>query len=208
VSSDQFSPSGDLYSRFEAAPAAPPVRPGELGAPQRFSAWPGVIGVIAIVLGALGAVGGLYGILAPWIVEEIASIMPSGTEDMLDAVRESAPWLVGASIITTGVAALLLAVGVGLVKRRRWAVGTCRAWAVLKMVWVLANTVVGYYVQQASLSAISERTPTAAQMSPEFVDAMVVVGLIIGVAWGWALPVFLLIWLGRGKIKAETSAWA
>ena len=93
-------------------------------------------------------------------------------------------------------------------KRRRWGVGTCRAWAVLKILLVLVNTVVGYYLQHGSLTAISEQTPAGAQMSPEFVDAMVVLGLIIGIAWSCALPVFMLIWLGRGKIKSETSAWA
>lgn len=208
MSGGHFSPSGDPYSRCEAAPLVPPTRPGGLEGPPRPSTWPKVIGIIAIVFGALGILGGLYGILGPWIVEEIASIMPRGTEGTLDVFRESAGWLIGTSIVTTGVAALLLAGGVGLLKRRRWSVGTCRAWAVLKMLLVLVNTVVGYYLQHASLTSISEQTPAGAQISPEFVDAMVVLGLIIGVAWSWALPVFMLIWLGRGKIKSETSAWA
>lgn len=200
--------SGDPHSFQPVAPFVPPTQPGGIRAPQGASSWPRIIGIIAIVLGALGILGGLYGMLAPWIVEAIASIMPRGTEGTLDAVVESANWLIVTSIITTGVAALLLVGGVGLVKRRQWGVGTCRAWAVLKMLLVLLNTGVGYFLQQASLAALSEQTPGGAQMPQELVTAMVVVGLIFGIAWGWAFPVFILIWLARGKIKAETSAWS
>ena len=200
--------SGGPHSFQPAAPFVPPTQPGGIRAPQGASSWPRIIGIIAIVLGALGILGGLQGMLAPWILEAVASIMPRGTEGTLDAVVESANWLIVTSIMTTGVAALLLAGGVGLVKRRQWGIGTCRAWAVLKMLLVLLNTGVGYFVQEASLTALAEQTPRGAQMSEEFVTAAVVLGLILGVAWGWAFPVFMLIWLGRGRVKAETSAWS
>jgi len=40
-----------------------------------------------------------------------------------------------------------------------------------------------------------------------FYDVMIVVTLVFGLAWGWALPVFLLIWLSRGKIKNDVAGW-
>jgi len=37
---------------------------------------------------------------------------------------------------------------------------------------------------------------------------MVVAGAAVGLAWGAALPVFMLVWLARDRIRRHTAKWA
>ena len=33
-------------------------------------------------------------------------------------------------------------------------------------------------------------------------------GVIIGLLWGWALPVFFLIWFSRAGVRSEVRSWS
>jgi hypothetical protein len=36
---------------------------------------------------------------------------------------------------------------------------------------------------------------------------MGVIGTILGIAWGCALPIFMIVWFTRSKVRAEVSTW-
>ena len=38
-------------------------------------------------------------------------------------------------------------------------------------------------------------------------DVMAAVSVLFMLAWGWALPAFMLVWFALRKIRAETAAW-
>ncbi len=186
---------------------APPTEPGLAAIPAEPSAWPKVIGIIAIVLGAAGFLGGLYGALSPLFLEAMLKVMPPGQEAILEVARDFAVWTVASSLVGVVVAVVLLVAGIGLVRRRQWSVGTVRAWAVIKVLLVIATSVLGYMVAQAQFAAMSQAQAGAAPMPADFGRLLSMFAVVIGLVWGWALPVFVLIWFARSKVKAETASW-
>jgi hypothetical protein len=45
-------------------------------------------------------------------------------------------------------------------------------------------------------------------MPQGFFDAAAFGLMACGLIWGFALPVFMLIWFSRGKIKHEVAEWS
>ena len=83
------------------------------------------------------------------------------------------------------------------------------------MIFVVVNSVVGYLIQIAQAEAMQEaiandpNVPAGlSAMMGSMMQAFGVFGVLIGVLWGWALPVFLFIWFSRKKIRTETAGWA
>ena len=194
------------------APATtPPTLPAELVASPRPTGWPMVIGVIAIVIGALGALGGLCGAASPWFAGFIMNQMPEAQRGAIEVTQKWWGWTVTAYLVSTAVAILLLVAGAGLVRRRAWARRTCINWAVLKMLLVVATTAMSYPIARET-SEVTLRPSASAPSTPvnvqQFAELGMIVGLTFGLLWGWALPVFLLIWFARGKIRNEVAGWA
>ncbi len=197
-----------------AKPVAPPIQPGTIAAPQRPANWPKVIGIIAIVFGSGGTLLGLWGAVAPfgmrlfeWAIGQSQS--SALLHQQFDAMRPWLPWTVVSSLVRAAVAILLLLGGIRLTKRRRSSMRLLRFWAVVKIPFVVIATIAGILMQERQFEIISQ--PSGGMPMPfggEFVSLMLVVGLVFGLAWGWALPVFLLIWLRRGKIRNEITGWS
>ena len=188
-------------------PVAPPTQPGIVGLPQQPSAWPKVIGIIAIILGALGALGGVWGAISPLFTDALMSMVPAGQATGMEAMQQFKGWTVVSSLLMLGVAVLLLVAGVGLVQRRGWAPKISMLWSIVKIVFVAANSIVSYKMMQAQFAAMT-KDPDMAAVPAGLMDAFGAAGLGVGVCWGWLLPIFMLIWFTRGKIKAEVAEWA
>lgn len=188
-------------------PVMPPMQPGGMQMPEQRSAWPTVIGIIAIVLGSLGILGGCWGLATPWFLGVIKDIVPPGQATGMEFVEEWRAWTVINSLVGTGVAILLLFAGIGLRRCRRWAVPTCVTWAVVKMLFVVVNSVLMYMIQRPGLEAMAQQNPGMSGMGSGFLVLIGIISVVFGILWGWAFPVFLLVWLSRAKIKAETAAW-
>jgi len=168
------------------------------------SSWPTAIGTIAIVLGAGGVLLGVYSALAPVIFKSIGQLVPS--EATLAAVQAYAPWSVPLYVLSTLAAGLLLAVGVGLVQRRCWSVRAARLWAWVRILIVAALSVLTYSMSRDQMTAMAEepRSPMPAWLA----EVMPAISVASVIAWGWAFPVFLLIWLARRRIRSEASQWS
>ncbi|MCH7814002.1 MAG: hypothetical protein IID40_08270 [Planctomycetes bacterium] len=183
--------------------ARPPVQPGELYFTPEPSSWPKVIGIISIVLGSLGILGGINGALSPFYAASLAKFMPGQSAEVMAMVKEFAVWTVAGSLVAIGLAGLLLAAGIALVKQRPQAVGRCRLWAVLKILFAIANTVLQYQIQSRMMQAQQDSGNFPAGMA----DLMVWTAVVMPLAWALPYPGFLLIWFGRSKIKLEVANW-
>ncbi len=198
------------YEQRPPVPAAPPTAPGELayargGTPSN---WPTVIGIIAIVLGILGILGGLWGMVAPFVIGAFSSVLPSGADaGTVNQIQGWRWWLVGNSLAATGIAVVLLRAGIGLAKRRPWARTTALTWAWLRICLVLAVSAVSAIMQHSVMTSLAQQDPTIAGMGSAFATGMGLLTLCVSVLWGWAFPVFMLIWLYRRKIRAEMAGW-
>jgi hypothetical protein len=206
-----FSMSANLDNSAADWPSAPPTSAGPLPSAVRSPAWPTVIGVIAIVFGVLGAIGGLWGVVGLAVMRRFGFGLWAKVE-VADAVRGWAAWTIPLSAVAAVLGLMLLAGGVGLLRRRRWARTALVRWASLKIPLVVASGMLGWLVQQqvwqtqSSVMAAGGGFPQTA-VSSTAVAAFATFGLVLGTIWGWALPVFVLIWFARGPIKAQVSTW-
>ena len=190
----------------------PPVDPGEI--PQQPSAWPMVIGVIAIIFGSLAILQGCFGAVSTLFMSSLSAIAPAEQATMFEAMEDLKPWMVTGAVLTLALGILLLVAGIGLVRRRAWSPTACMVWAGIKMMFVVGNTILADMAQQAQIEALQEmmqQDPNmpagASAMMGSFMQVFGAFTIVLGILWGWALPIFLLIWFSRSKIKAEVAQW-
>ncbi len=196
-------------------PPTPMTSPTDAGAiPPKPSSWPMVLGIIAIILGLLATLQGCMGLGWPALAALFTSALPEEQARMMDATKSLAPQMMILAGLTMAIAIVLLIGGIGLTKRSPRSPKTCRIWAGLKMLLVIYSSIVGYLVQQAQMEAMQrmlEEDPNTAGMMPGFFGTlMAIIGPVIfvfAIVWGWALPIFMLIWFSRRKIKAEVAQW-
>lgn len=188
-----------------AVPLTPPTAPGVAEAPK--SVWPTVLGIVCIVFGVGGLLMGLWGVVAPFLFSQFAEAMTMDiAPEELEAMR--AQMFSGLAISALGlpVAALLLASGIGLVRRRPGAVRLLQWWAGLKIVYTLVAMLAGIWLQQEQIQA--QMRAQGPNGPPEaFILAIMIVSLVVGIAWGWALPAFVLAWFARRPIREEVATW-
>ncbi len=55
--------------------------------------------------------------------------------------------------------------------------------------------------------AMAQAQGSAPAMPVAFQQTMILFGSALGLIWGWALPVFLIIWFRRQVIKNEVATW-
>ncbi len=195
-------------------PPTPPTMRGDLSMPERQSAWPTVLGVIMVILGSLGALGGCFGLFSPLIGEAVMSVVPENDPGRasIEASFGHPGLMVGLSAVTMAVAILLLVAGIGLMRRKAWSRPASLTWAVVKMVTVLASAAIQYPMQQEAMKAQTEAIAASGGTAPAglttFMEGAVIFGLAFGVLWGWALPIFLLIWFNLKRKKAEIATWS
>lgn len=198
----------------ESAPApfvTPPTQAGPLARPAGYApyappapVWPTVIGVIGVVLGA-GALLITLGSLGMSLVM-MQSTTGTSTIPMPQFNDQWMPWTIVSTLLTCAAAILLLVAGIGIAKRLAWGPRLAKVWAVLKLVVVAAGVVIGFQMQREAMEAMSQ----SAGSSPVGNAETMVVGLMMcaGLVWGWALPVFLLIWFSRASVKEQVSKWS
>jgi len=178
-------------------------------------AWPTVLGIIAIIFGAAGIFGAILSIGMMFILGWFADVMPPGQEGMFLALEEQRVPLISMYSVWMVLAALLLVAGIGLAKRRWWAIPTTITWVVLKILFGFIKVYVDYTNALAQFEASQEQIKNDPKMEnvtlPAWFDDLGTVGAIlaatIGLLWGWALPIFLLIWFSRRPVKEHARTW-
>jgi len=193
-------------------PAALPTATDALGQPKTKSTWPMVVGVIAIVLGGFGALANGIGTITVFLTDVITDLMQQApsAQSQMEAFRATEPfkyWSAGASCFATILSIVLLVAGILLIKRRASVARLYVIWSVLRIISVIVGTSIGYISLQHQFEAMANdpnaSSPPMAGLAEDFAIAEVFIGSL----WGWALPIFLLIWFSRSKIKSEVAEW-
>jgi len=204
VTQGGFNQIPGQFSQPPTQPYAPVVGP-------RPSSWPSVLGIMAIVWGALGTMNGCMGSLTPFLMSTFASFIPKEQAGLTEALEEYLPWTVALALIMTALGILLIVGGAGLLKHSRFAIKTCLAWAWLKIMAVVASSVMQYFIQQAQKEQMKTMLPDDPNIPNFLTDgtvtafALAMVGL--GLAFHLGLSLFIIIWFKRQKIKDEVSQW-
>jgi hypothetical protein len=205
---DSLRQNGTMPPFPPPTPTMPPtVRASAPYAPSR-STWPTVLGVIAIVFGALGMLKGIWGLLTPLFLDAMADMMPSESAASFEVMEEWASYFTAMYTATILVGGVLLAAGIGLIKRRPWGVTAVWLWVFVRMVLAVGEAVLSSRAQHEQFTAMTRQDPTLQGMGSGFASQMAIFSFAITLLWGWALPVFMLIWFLRKTIKAEVAQWS
>lgn len=160
------------------------------------------------MLGALSAVSNGWGVAAPLFADTMfGHFAPEEATEEFKAIAPYLRWTSLVSLVGGALSLALLAGGIGLLCRRAWAVRTLLLWAVLKCLHAPAPAVLGYLTQHAAMA----QTGAGATPIPGaggVMDAFLIFSAALGVAWGVALPIFVLVWLRRATVRADVATWA
>ena len=202
----------DAGRLLPAVHVAPPTQAGVIAANAALPVWPKVIGIISIVLGAGGMLGNIWSVVAMLMVDTFAGMAaqfspgPQMSAEMWSGGRSGSLLCIYVAMFVLAV--LLLAGGIGLVRRRRWAPKVCVGWALGKIAAAFATAAVGYQMQEAQMKMFANDPNLAATgMSGGPMGAMVLVTMVFIVIWLGAYPVFMLVWLSRRGVKEYVASW-
>jgi hypothetical protein len=186
------------------APAAPPTQRGTAPRHKRPPMWPTVIGTISIILGASAVLVGVFGALTTALVQGVPARVGGIT-----------PRVVMLTTINAGLGALvalvLIAAGIQTCRRRANGRALHITWAVLKIVYAVVASILGYLTQREQFAAMAAADTSAG--SPGMYQAYAVGGsifwvqLVLGVLWYAAYPIFILIWFNTRNAKQDCAAW-
>ncbi|HSW46695.1 MAG TPA: hypothetical protein VLM89_14125 [Phycisphaerae bacterium] len=193
---NQQQPAGSQYPY----PSTPPIQPGGLTMEAEPSKWPTVIGIIAVVLAAIGILGGVCGLVQSFVPRPG---MPAGAGGPAMEFHVT-PMMTVLAVVGFAFSAGLLAIGIGLLKRRPWSVTLARFWAPLSILLAVCNFFVVHAMQKQMFEAMADQgTPVPQGMAGGIAAGSAACGLMFGCAF----PVFMLIWFARRKIKDEVAGW-
>lgn len=176
--------------------------------------WHKVLGILCVVFGGGSA---LYAILSTVGQKAMARFSEQQMEftgadpAAYRALMEewSGPLtIMGAA--TSVVALVLLAGGVLLLLRKRTSGVVLKGWAGLKMLLLVVTTPVLASFQKANMDVAfaGALAGEGAEMAASGARIGLVVGLAVTVLWGLLLPVFVLIWFSRRKIREQVAFWS
>lgn len=187
-------------------PLAPPTSPRPLA--PRPTSWPMYLGLVTILFGVMGLLAMIAGAISAFFTR--AMIDPSIQNEAIAMQLKYLPWSISHYVVGSLLAILLLVGGIILIRRRGSARRLLMSWALLKIPVVLASSALGFVIQREMFAAMMKNQPSGPPppaMAAPMMEAFALVGLIIGIAWGLALPVFLLVWFYRPAIRGEMAAW-
>jgi hypothetical protein len=184
--------------------------------PPAQSTWPVVLGLVAALFGLAGFLNNLLSVASPFFMEWFLAGMPgelSGeAQEGIRAAREIMGafrgWTVGFGLVSAVVSAVLLIGGIMLLLRRADAARLLRAWAIVRMIMVTFGAIVSWRIQQYTFATLHETLGAEMDQVPAGLIAVTTgFGMTVGIIFGWALPVIVLIWFARQKIKDEVEGW-
>lgn len=214
----------------DVAPPMHPTPPTAAGAmPAARPRWPDPLGVILMVFGVLGALNGLLSVVSlllmgpmKRLLEGFLSGMSGGAgapsaqaaqasvTESFGVAEKYAPLTGGLGALQVVLGLMLLWAGMNVKSRRRAGVARARWWAVSKAVVVAAQAYVVVVSQQAAMAAMQKSVPPGGGPPGMMVVMQQMAGALgagMTLIWGWALPVFVLIWFARPVIRGQVRGW-
>lgn len=184
---------------------APPTQPGPI-VPVEPARWPNVLGIVSIVFGALGALQGCSGVASAVIMPIFMRGMPAEARAPVDATAAWGPWLIALGASQALVAIGLLVAGILVLTRKPGGARLLAVWGVVRMIVVVFGAVVTFRMQRDMMASMAQSGRLPA-FFPGLASLMGAFGVVFTLAWGFALPVFVLIWLRLRSVRAEIARW-
>ena len=167
------------------------------------SKWPKVIGTLGVVLGALMVLDTLDDVLFQlfWNEEDWAGWVGADIARSIVVSMPPIAWALPSAVIQIGLGVYLVAVSLRLRRRQASGVEMCRTWAKVTVAWVIVS--MGLVLWWIGRIAPYFLGATQAQ-----VESTVAWGVALAALLLLAYPLFLLYWISKDAIRAETATWA
>lgn len=190
--------------------------------PPRRPAWATVLAILCLVFGGFGVFGSLVALaMQATGFSFTPASMPGGDDEIMRAMiavqEQYRVPLIITSLINLPVAAWMILIGVWLLKTKPWIRRMALTFACVDIVATLVATYVTTKMQMAMMDAIAQQMfagagssgpPGFEQFMTTFMKFATAIGVVMGLAFGLAIPVFVLIWFNREKIKDQVAGWA
>jgi len=194
--------------------ATPPPLASTPASSSSTTSWTKIIGIIAIIFGTGGLLQGLFAPFSLMMVKpQMQAFVEQGADQAkVDDYLSQLAQVSYAGAVAYGVLGIMLLTGVILILRHHKAGSPLlQIWAVLKILigggLIYKNSSLTGMQMNLMLSSETLGGAQEAQMVGSIASYAVWIGLAFGFIWLCVLPVFLLIWLNRGRIKGEISTW-
>ena len=170
-------------------------------------AWPKVIGIISAVWGGLGlgCLGcGVFGVLSPTLFQ---SGMQQAFPDGMPPVLTQPPLVMYASFGVSAVVTLfLLLAGIVLILRKPIARPMHLVYALIGMLSAALGLYVQYVYQSEITQWVKQNPDTAYAQRQGGAGIGQTIGIVVGIVFGFAWPVFCLLWFTVVKPRSEAIA--
>ena len=145
-------------------------------------------------------------VVTPRLVDDVGLIgvglcCPESVRARFEVMNAWLVWNTLMALLCIGAAGLLLAGGILLIKRRARAINALKIWAALRIPLVVASGAL-VLVTQNALREVREVLD-----APSVPFAAVMAANVFWLVFGCALPVFVLIWFARERVKTEIRRW-
>ena len=84
-------------------------------------------------------------------------------------------------------------------------------WSIGKILYAVPAAIIGYLMNVAMFEAMQEAAGSSPAPMPAgffgVLQKLGAAGAVLGLLWFWALPVFLLVWFSRSRIRDEVAGW-
>lgn len=181
------------------------------------TSWPKIIGIIALLFGLLGAVKGGIAIATTLLGKMGAAA--DGASGMSAFYEKWSLFLYGGATGEIFLGGLLFVGGIILLFRKRFAMLALVAWALIKMLFVAVSFVLNFLMQREQLPLVIEQqkkmldkaggagNEQMLEMVSGATNIISKVMMFVGLIWVMLLPLFVLIWFIRPKIRREMADW-
>lgn len=170
-----------------------------------------------IVMASLGLLSNVCGGVASALMPQIMGSLPADANDdpmmkaQLEIAQRFMPFQLANAAILLALGVLLLIAGINMVRRRRAAAKVSRIWAIARIVWAIPAAVATHYITVESLKIMEQAAADSGQPMPAgmmgFMQMLGPISAVFNLVLWCALPVFVLIWFSRQKIKDEVATW-
>ncbi len=143
-----------------------------------------------------------------FIMKRMFDLMPKEAAVVKDSIEQSQAWLIVSSLVMLILSVLLLVIGIGVLRRRRRIVRLIRVWAVLMILYIPVTAAFQYRMQQTQFELMAQQSGGAPPMPSGVPMVISAFSIVVTLVLGWALPVFLLIWFRRSRIRTEWMGWS
>ncbi|MEM7699855.1 MAG: hypothetical protein AAF236_15780, partial [Verrucomicrobiota bacterium] len=194
----------------------PPPSPNS----HRPPSWPKTIGIICLVFGGLDLLNGLFSVATAGFVAQnlINTVELSGqpTDDVIPVAAEVKSGQFRQGLVTFGLGVILVPGAILLLKRRAVSRWILLGWSCLKLIlgsylaWHGAE-LARKQIEVGIMAGIAEDGNTPPEMASffgAFGDIAQILTLVVGLIFVALLPVFLLVWFSRKKVRSEVESWS